>query len=463
MPDLAVALPQPNADGRTYAFRLRPRILYSDGRPVRASDFRRELERVFRLGSPGSSYFSDIVGASACTRVRCDLSRGVVTDDALRTITFHLRAPDAAFLSNLTVGGLATPVPPGTPFHDVGDHPIPGTGPYRVASASRHEIRYVRNPRFREWSHAAQPDGSPDVIVMRFGLSPAQEVRAIEQGRADWTADGIPARLLPEVLTRFRAQTHGYLSTGTNFLQLNTTVAPFDDVRVRRALNFAFDRAAVSRSYGGPLAATPTCQLFPPGVAGYVRYCPYTRHPRPDGRWRGPDLARARRLVAASGTAGKRVVVWGAADDPDSQVLAPLAVQALRALGYRARMHLVPFTWFEHAPQAAFRTIQLTPPWIDSTPDGFYDAFFRCGAPNDHGWFCEPRLDRAAATAQALEGVDPRAANAGWASVDRRLVDAAAAVPLVTPRGIDFVSARLRNYEHNPGGFIADQATLGGP
>jgi hypothetical protein len=44
----------------------------------------------------------------------------------------------------------------------------------------------------------------------------------------------------------------------------------------------------------------------------------------------------------------------------------------------------------------------------------------------------------------------------GWASVDRRLVDAAAAVPLVTPRGIDFVSARLRNYEHNPGGFIAD-------
>jgi YVTN family beta-propeller protein len=191
-PDLAVSVPAPTDDGTSYTFRLRPWIRYSDGRVVRASDFRRALERLFRLQGPWSGNYLSIVGATACTAERCDLARGIVTDDAARTITFHLHAPDVDFLSNMT--SIATaPVPPGTPFHDVGTHPIPGTGPYMIKSANNHEIRYVRNPRFREWNHAAQPDGNPDEIVMRYGLTAAQEVRAVERGQADWTPDGIPA------------------------------------------------------------------------------------------------------------------------------------------------------------------------------------------------------------------------------------------------------------------------------
>jgi YVTN family beta-propeller protein len=461
VPDLAVAIPEPTDGGLTYTFRLRPGIRYSDGRPVRAGDFRRELERVFRLGSPGSVYFADLVGAGACNRRECDLVRGVVADDAARTVTFHLRAPDDQFLSNLTLGGLSTPVPSDTPFRDVGYEPIPGTGPYEVASASRHEIRYVRNPFFQEWSHAAQPNGNPDTIVMRFGLTPAQEVHAIERGTADWTADGVPAALLPEVLTRFHAQLHSSLSPGTAFLQLNTALPPFDDVRVRRALNFAVDRAAVARRLGGPAAATPTCQLLPPGIAGYRRYCPYTRNPSRDGRWRGPDLARARRLVAASGTGGEPVTVWGAQDDIVSEQLVPYAVRVLRRLGYRARPHLVPQSWFQRAPQTAFRTIQMTPPeWIDTSAYGFLGTWFLCGSPFNHTWFCDPRLDRAIRRAQALDAAGPQAASARWARIDRELVDRGATVPLVTPRSIDFVSARVHNYEHNAIGFIADQASV---
>ena len=78
---------------------------------------------------------------------------------------------------------------------------VPGTGPYKVAFENQHEIRYIRNPHFHEWSHAAQPDGNPDVIVMRVGLSPAQEVQAVERGKADWTADGVPARCFPTCST----------------------------------------------------------------------------------------------------------------------------------------------------------------------------------------------------------------------------------------------------------------------
>jgi YVTN family beta-propeller protein len=463
VPDLAVSVPAPADAGTTYTFRLRAGIRYSNGQPVRATDFRREIERLFRLGSPGSEYFASIVGAVGCSRARCDLTHGIATDDAARTVTFRLRAPDPNFLSNLAIGGLATPVPRGTPFHDTGFTPIPGTGPYMIASASRREIRYIRNPRFHEWSHAAQPEGNPDQIVMRFGLSPAQEVRAIELGRADWTADGVPAPLLPEVTTQFPAQTHSFATTETDFLQINTTLPPFNDIRVRQALNLAIDRAAIAAAYGGPQAATPTCQVLPPGVLGYQPYCPYTRHPSASGRWTAPDLPRAERLVAASGTRGERITVWGPSDDPVlGRAVVPYTVGILRRLGYRARTHLVPSSYFASAPQSLFRKIQMTPPaWADSSPYNFFATWFACSAAYNHHWFCDPHIDQSVRRAQALEATNSRAASPLWANIDRALANRAAWVPLVNPRQVDFVSARIANYQHGPNqGILADQLWL---
>jgi ABC-type transport system substrate-binding protein/DNA-binding SARP family transcriptional activator len=459
VPDLALSVPAATDDGLTYTFRLRSGIHYSDGRLVVASDLRRELERVFRLDSPGSAYFSDIVGAAACTRSRCNLSRGIVTNDEARTVTFRLRRQDADFLFNLTTGALASPVPPGTPFHDVGFRPIPGTGPYRIEAASKHEVRYIRNPYFREWSHAAQPAGNPDQIVMRFGLTPVQEARAVEQGRADYTADGVPAPLLREVEERFSAQLHGTPNTETDTLQLNSTLPPFNDVRVRRALNLAVDRAAVADLYGGPKVASPTCQVLPPGISGYARYCPWTRGPRSNGRWRGPDLNRARALISASGTRGDPVTVWGASDIPLGPAVVSYAVRLLRSLGFRARTHLIPQADFGSIPQRVFKNrIQMTPPsWGDTTPDGFFGTWFLCSAAFNHHWFCRSRLDRAIRRAETLETTNPPAASRAWRRIDHEVTDQAAWVPLVNPGSFDFVSARVRNYQSTPGGMLADQ------
>ncbi len=332
VPDLALAIPLPADHGLTYTFHLRPGIRYSNGERLRAG-----------ISVGGSSASSGCARALASTSgdprrerlygASCDLSRGVVTDDAARTVMFHLTAPDPGFVSSL--GTFASPVPAGTPWHAVRTTPIPGTGPYRIEHASRSEIRYVRNPYFREWSHAAQPDGNPDVIVMRFGLSPAEEVRAVERGAADWTADGIPPELLSEVTTRYAGRVHTYATSGTEFLQLNTTLAPFDDVRVRRALNDALDRRVVVRLFGGSAAAAPACQILPPGLLGYEPYCPYTRNP---GRraWTAPDLAAAQRLVSASHTRGTSITVWGAPQDLIVQYkVIPYVLSVLRQLGYR--------------------------------------------------------------------------------------------------------------------------------
>jgi ABC-type transport system substrate-binding protein/DNA-binding SARP family transcriptional activator len=460
VPDLAIAIQPPTQGGTVYTFQLRPRIRYSDGRLVQASDFRRSVERLFRLDSPGIQYFSHIVGAAACTRRRCDLTQGVVTDDQARTVSFHLVAPDPDFLSKLTYG-LVTPIPPGTPWHRMGWTPVPGTGPYEIASANNHEIRYVRNPYFHTWSHP-QPDGIPDEIVMRFGLSPAQEVKAIEQGRADWTFDGVPASLLPTVETQYAADVHSWAQTTMAVLQFNTTVPPFNSLRARQALNDAIDRAAVVRFYGGPLEATATCQILMPGLIGYRPYCPYTRDPTgATGRWQAPNLAKARQLVAESGTRGDRITVWGSFNDASrGRALVPYVVSLLDRLGYRARAHLIPQSAWHLVPQRAYRKIQISASsvWTDVSPANFFDSWFTCNAPYDHHWFCNPSFDQAVRRAQTLQAEDSPAAATLWARLDRRLVDQAAAAPLVNPRQIDFVSAHVTNYQHNPVfGILADQ------
>ena len=94
VPDLATSLPTPTDGGRTYTFQLRPGIRYSTGRPVQATDFRSTFERDFALASFATDY-DEIVGGAQCRKhpKRCDLSRGIVADDAARTVTFHLVRP----------------------------------------------------------------------------------------------------------------------------------------------------------------------------------------------------------------------------------------------------------------------------------------------------------------------------------------------------------------------------------
>jgi YVTN family beta-propeller protein len=276
-PDLAVSLPAAADSGRSYRFQLRPGIRYSTGEPVRPTDFRRAIERDFRIGSPGAPFFADIVRADRCAGKGkpCDLSTAILVDDQADTVTFHLTRPDPEFLFKLTLT-FAFAVPPGTPDHDVGTHPVPATGPYLIGRYQPgRELRLVRNPQFHEWSPAAQPDGYPDQIVWRFGLDPQAAVTAVERGSADWGLYEFPfsppGDRLTEIRTQYPGQTHVNPLPETEFFTLHTRVPPFNDVRVRRALNYAIDRNALASLYGGrsgpphlPGAATGTAR--PPAV-----------------------------------------------------------------------------------------------------------------------------------------------------------------------------------------------------
>jgi YVTN family beta-propeller protein len=470
VPNLAARLPTLTDEGRTYSFQLRNGIRYSDGTPVRASDFRAAVERDLALNA--YTALRGIVGAASCLSrpgKRCDLSAGIKADDGARAITIRLTQPDNEFLYKLALPE-ASVVPARAARLLRRSLSLPGTGPYRVASFDpKRQIRLVRNEHFRVWSADARPDGYPDEI--RFQLSPSGEARlaAVEKGTADWVSlldPSLTAERQRGLLTRYPERLHSDPSPTTFWLFLNTRVPPFDHLGVRRAVNYAIDRNALVDVTGG-LART-TCQILPPSLPGYRPYCPYTRNPNPAGTWTAPDFGKARALIAASGTAGMRVDLV-TFDEPAPRQVSRYVASVLRQLGYRASLRV--FRKFEKS--AAYmadsrKHAQLGPiGWTADTlaASNFFQPLFTCASfvPNSPAnlnlaQFCDPGLDMKMKKAAALQALDPVRANELWADVDRALVDRAVALPWGSPPQRVLISERLGNYQSHPfWGTLFDQ------
>jgi ABC-type transport system substrate-binding protein/DNA-binding SARP family transcriptional activator/streptogramin lyase len=471
VPDLALALPVPSDNGLTYTFQLRPGLRYSTGAPVKPSDVTHSFERLFAIRSSGASLFQAITGAAACTGKpsSCDLSRGIVANDHAGTVTFHLTRRDPDFLYKLTIA-YADVLPASIPDKQA-RAPLPATGPYMITTyVPGRELRLVRNPRFREWSAAAQPAGYPNQIIIPLHLDGSQGAAAIAAGTADFMPNlgQIPGSYATYFLRQHRRQVRVNPVMSTSFLFLNVNAPPFNRPTVRRALNLAFDRRAAVSGWGGPIAAKATCQVLPPGLPGYRPYCPYTREHGAGGARQGPDLAEARRLVASSGTEGVKVTVWnspglaGATDETKD------AVTALRQLGYRASLRLLPdSTYYTYTNNSSNHAQVIDGGWNADYPsaDDFFGkltcSYFvpRDGLDTtDASEYCNPAFDQQVAHAADLQATDPLAADAAWARLDREVTNLALWVPTVTPNEIDLISRRVHNYEYNPlWGTLIDQ------
>jgi peptide/nickel transport system substrate-binding protein len=453
VPDLAVAMPTPTDEGRTYTFQIRRGLNYSNGDPVEPADFRRGIERLYRLGGATSvPYFDVIIGAAACRArpAQCDLSRGIVTDASAGTVTIRLTRPDPNMVHYLALP-YAHFVARSAPATEVPTQGLPATGPYVIASFRPGvEQRFVRNPRFHEWSKAARPDGYPDEIVLTAAGGDQRAVTGVEQGRFDLTLSGF---LSPEVLDRLSVRYPERLRTdpivATLLVALNTTIPPFDSLDARRGVAYALDRAALVRMFGGAHYAQTTCQILPPNFPSYEAYCPFTRDPGADGSWRAPNLEEARRLVARSGTAGARVVVRTAPAFPEQ---AKYVAGMLTQLGYRATVRVTSDEkWLADAygPDGTAVQVALTGWDIDfMAPSTFFEQL-RCGT-LDPARFCNRTIDRQIDQALALQATDPVAADQLWADVDRSLTDQAAWIPYATPRIAAFTGSRLGNFQHHP-------------
>ena len=462
VPDLATSLPEPTDGGRTYTFLLRSGIRYSNGKPVQATDFRSTFERNYAVGSSVTD--DEIVGGAHCRKhpKQCDLSHGVVADDVAHTVTFHLTRPDPDFNYKLAAS-TAYVLPGGTPRRPAGTHPLPATGPYMIATyRPRRLLRFVRNPFFHEWSRAAQPDGYPDRIDIRIAGTADDAIRDVVGGKADvlWLAEPLAPKQVSRLELRYASQFHSDPSWNFQALFLNTRVPPFNQLDARKAINFAVDRAAATNAWGGPSVAQLTCQILPPNFPSHRPYCPYTAGSTKRGTWTAPDLAKARALVARSGTSGMKVTVW---EWSQARGFNRVAENVLHSLGYRVAVKPLGDEFWgavgdsRNRAQIGFTGLQPSFP----SPAQFMVPLFSCAAfvprnpdnPNP-GEFCDPRIDRQMRRAQAEQLSDPTGSRALWERVDREITDASPLVPLMISKNVNVLSKRVGNYQYNPQQFV---------
>ena len=472
VPDLATEIPKPQDGGKTYVFHIRKGIKFSNGKELKPSDVKYTFERLFKIGqSPNAgTWYNVIVGGDACvkTPATCDLSKGVVADDAAGTVTFHLTKGDPEFFDKLAVP-FAFILPTGTPNKEV-QIPPPGTGPYKFVEYNPNkEIKLVRNTNFKEWSKDAQPNGNPDVIVQKFGLSAEAEVTQVENGQADWMFDNPPADRLNEISTKYADQVHVNPLTAVWYFAFNVRVPPFNNLKARQGVNFATDRNALVKIYGGPNLAVPTCQILPPNFPGYKPYCPYTKNPG-SGKWTGPDMAKAKQLIAASGTKGASVKVNTDTVETD-KALGLYFVGLLNELGYKATLQaLSPDIQYPYCQNSKNQVQFCWSSWYQDYPaaSDFLNILLGCGSfiPNSNASpniseFCNKPIQ--AQMDQALQqGItDPTGANKKWEAIDKAVTDQAPWVSLFNPKFIDFLSKRVKGYQFSPQWyFLLAQASV---
>jgi YVTN family beta-propeller protein len=465
VPDLARTLPRPTAGGTTYTFTLRGGIRYSNGTLVRASDFRRGIQRELSFGLyPG--YYEVIGGGSACVKHpnRCDLSAGIITDDATGMVTFHLVRADPYFLYKLALIS-ASPAPSGTPDRAISRAPfLPGTGPYMISQVRPNKsVTLVRNPYFRQWSYAAQPAGYPSVIRHEIVASQSAQESAVIAGRGDlamlWSGD------LQSLAIQYPARIYFGLKMGTSYVSLNTRQPPFTNIKARQAVSYAIDRARIIHVYHYAAGqATAACQMLPPDFPGHQGYCPYTTGAG-DGVWHGPDMAKARRLVKESGTTNMPVTVWSFNDVP-GKAAGSYLVGLLDELGYRATLHAVSQEQFYpgNAPRTDMQ-VSIGGGWGADfpAPSTFFGPTVSCQSVDEPGTqnsarFCDPQVDTLVSQAQAAQLTDPAAARRLWAQADRIVTNQAPYVPVYNAGSAGFVSSRLGNYQESPVyGLLVDQ------
>jgi len=301
IPGLAKSLPKIDRGGRRYTLRLRPGLKYSDGRPVRASDFRFAIERLFRLNSLGSTFYTGIVGAERFARTKKGDIAGIEADDGSGRIVIHLTEPSGTFSFVLALPFSAL-LPPDTPLEDQTASPPPATGQYMITAVQPGRgWEYRRNPYWASDNGPAMPrlpDGHVDRISFEVRTNPITQLEEVERGKVDWMKNPPPVDRYPEVKRRFEGtQFREEPTISTYYFWMNTQEPPFDDVRVRRAVNYAIDPAALERIYAGTLKRTQ--QVLPSQMPGYRQFELYPH-----------DLARAKRLVERADPDDRDVTIW---------------------------------------------------------------------------------------------------------------------------------------------------------
>jgi peptide/nickel transport system substrate-binding protein len=440
VPYLAESMPKISADGTDLKFTLRQNLHYSNGKPVKASDFKYSIERAFKMDSPGVGFFSAIAGVSGsngyATTKKGHIS-GIITNDANRTIEIKLDHPEGDILYILALE-FAHVVPSGTPASDQSTHPIPATGPYMIQSYQPNRgFVVVRNPHFNN-QIPTEPTGNPDKVVGTIITDPVAAYQRVVSNKADYDYQPVPNDRLPEAQSKYKDQLRIYTNANTYYYALNNAIPPFNNIQARKAVQMAIDpQAIISGVYGG--LGRPTQNFLPPGYPQYKKI----------NAWHF-DLAKAKQLVQQSGTSGQTVDVYGPNEDPSKANTEYLAGQ-LAKIGYKPKLHLLSHAvYFQTIGNQATKAQAMFTDWYQDYPHpiDWFDVLLNGNRiakihNNNVGNVNVPSVNKEIDALKKITTLTPEV-NDRWAKVDSDLmVKYATTVPYMNRSSTDFFSSKI--------------------
>jgi peptide/nickel transport system substrate-binding protein/oligopeptide transport system substrate-binding protein len=443
-PDLIPSLAESftvSPDGLTYTFKLRKGVKFTNGREVVASDVKYSIERAVdpKTQGPGAGFFGAIKGFDTVTGGTSTTLDGIATPDD-STVIFTLSRPDATFLHVLAIN-FASVVPKEAveaAAGDFGKMPV-GSGTFVLKEWTvGQRLVFERNPDYfvKDMPHI-------DTFTVEVGQEPLVALLRLQKGEVDIAGDGVPPAKFLEIKNSPEgadiivdgAQLH------TGYITLNTKVAPFDNVKVRQALNMAINKERITRILNG--RATAANQPLPPLMPGYdTAFTGYAF-----------DVEKAKALLAEAGFPdGFETILYSTNTDPQPRI-AQAIQQDLAAVGVKAEVRALA----QANVIAAGGTEGEAPmiwsggmAWIADFPDpsNFYGPILGCGGAVQGGWnwswYCNKDLDARAIAADSMS--DPAKATerqAEWGKIFTDIMADAPWIPLTNERRVVAKSPRM--------------------
>ncbi|MBY3347841.1 ABC transporter substrate-binding protein [Rhizobium laguerreae] len=430
-----------SADGLTYTFKLHKGVKFSNGREVVASDVKYSIERAVdpKTQGPGAGFFGAIKGFEDETGGKTTTLSGIETPDD-GTVIFNLSRPDATFLHVLAIN-FASVVPKEAveaAAGDFGKKPV-GSGTFILKDWTiGQQLVFERNKDYFV-------KGVPyiDSFKVEVGQEPLVALLRLQKGEVDIAGDGIPPAKFLEI--KNSADGAQMIVDGeqlhTGYITLNTKVKPFDNVKVRQALNMAINKERITRILNG--RATPANQPLPPLMPGYDKS--FTGY--------AYDVAKAKALLAEAGYPdGFETVLYSTNTDPQPRI-AQAIQQDLAAVGVKAEVRALAQANVISAGGTEGEAPMIWSggmAWIADFPDpsNFYGPILGCAGAVPGGWnwswYCNADLDKRAVAADSMS--DPAKVaerTAAWGKIFTDIMADAPWIPVINERRVVAKSLRM--------------------
>ena len=418
IPGVAQALPKISADGKTYTATLRKGLKFSNGQPVKASDFTRAAERAIKVPWGGSGQFITpiIVGGTAYSTGKAKSISGIIANDKTGKITIHLVKAYGPFDNVLAFPAMGL-VPTSAPLKEEPANPPPGVGPYKVTNiVPNQSYSVVKNSNWTPIPGIPSGHVNINVKISTNVTSNALSVLNNTADVFDW-ADTIAGSLLPQIHAKATGRFSNInLGGSTYYVFLNSKVKPFNNQLAREAVVTGLNENAMNRLSSGTLA--PACFFLPPAVPGHpTGTCPY-------GTPGNGDLAKAKALVKQSGMEGQPVTVWSETRSPRQQWMA-YYTSFLNSIGFKAKQKvLADATYFTTIGELKLHPQTGFTDWNQdfANPVDFYlllDGHAILPTDNENiGEVNDPKINNAIATLGQVPTTQLGSVAAKWQAID---------------------------------------------